>query len=223
MIRLAIVEDQEIIRQSLEMMLGSKSDIEIAGTAGNGEDAIKLVKSTLPEVVLMDIRIPGIDGVECTRIIKEKYPKIKVIILTTFDDDEYVFYALKYGASGYLLKGISLNELLAAIKTVVEGGALINPSVTAKLINYFSKMAYGNFKIAIDDKKIKELNKNEIKIMQMIGMGMTNIEISRKLKYSEGTIRNYISNILSKLNLRDRTQIAVLAVQTDIMMKDLED
>ena len=223
MIKVLIAEDQEIIRQSLEIMLCNKPDIEIVGTAEDGREAIKLTRKLLPDVILMDIRMPEMNGVQCIEIIKEAFPYIKIIVLTTFDDDEYVFNALKNGASGYLLKGISVKELVEAIKIVYGGGALINPNIAVKVFKFFSQMANADYIVNVAESAIKDLSKNELKIIQFVGMGMSNKEITEKLKFSEGTIRNYISNILSKLNLRDRTQIAIYAVQSGSTMKKVVD
>lgn len=218
MIRVLIAEDQELIRQSIEIMLTNKPDIAIVGTAENGTETIRLARKLIPDVILMDIRMPGIDGVECTEIIKESMPKVKIIVLTTFDDDEYVFNALKNGASGYLLKGISIAELVQAIRTVAEGGALINPNIASKVFKIFSQMANADFRLKVEDNALKELGKNEQKIIRLIGIGLSNKEIADKLKLSEGTVRNYISGILSKINLRDRTQIAIFAVQSGLTL-----
>lgn len=219
MIRILIVEDQELIRQSIEIMLTNKPDIEIVGSAANGREAIRLTRKLVPDVILMDIRMPEMDGVQCIEIIKEAMPQIKIIVLTTFDDDEYVFNALKHGASGYLLKGISVSELVEAIKTVARGGALINPNIATKVFKFFSQMANADYRIKVDENRLKELGKNEQRIIQLIGIGLSNKEIADKLKLSEGTVRNYISGILNKLNLRDRTQIAIYAVQSGLTIK----
>lgn len=221
MIKVLIVEDQEIIRQSLEIMLHNKAGIQIIGTAENGKQVTKLIKKLLPDVILMDIRMPEMDGVQCIEIIKDAFPEIKIIVLTTFDDDEYVFNALKNGASGYLLKGISVKELVEAIKIVYGGGALINPNIAVKVFKFFSQMANADYIVNVAKGAVTDLSKNELRIIQFIGMGMSNKEITEKLKFSEGTIRNYISSILSKLNLRDRTQIAIYAVQSGLTMKEV--
>jgi DNA-binding NarL/FixJ family response regulator len=223
MIRVLIADDQELIRQSLEMMLSHKPDIEVAGAAENGREAVQLAEKLAPDVILMDLRMPELDGVECIRIIKEKNPEIKIIVLTTFDDDEYVFNALKNGASGYLLKGISVGELVESIRTVVKGGALINPNIAAKVVKLFSQMAQADYRVKVEDKAIANLSKNELKIIQMIGQGMSNKEITERLKFSEGTVRNYISSVLSKLELRDRTQIAIFAVQNGLTVKNFDE
>lgn len=219
MIKVLIADDQELIRQSLEIVLSTKEGIEVTGTAKDGREVIRCIRKEKPDVILMDVRMPEMDGVQCTEIIKENYPQIKIIILTTFDDDEFVFSALKHGASGYLLKGISMDDLEEAIKTVVQGGSMINPDVATKVVELFSKMAQSNFDMMIDAKNIEDLNETERKVTHLVGCGMSNKEISGKLNLSEGTIRNYLSSILNKLDLRDRTQLAIWEVQNGIGRK----
>ena len=141
MIRVMVVDDQELIRQSLKIILSVNADMEVVGIAGDGSETLKIIEECRPDVVLMDIRMPVMDGVECTARIKEKYPEVKVIALTTFDDDKSVFGILKNGASGYLLKGNSLQELSSAIRTVHSGGAVFNPKIASKVIRQFSSMA----------------------------------------------------------------------------------
>ena len=209
MIKVLIADDQELIRESLGIVLGANPDMEITGMASDGQSVLSMIKKEKPDVILMDIRMPGMDGVECTRVVKEKYPDIYIIILTTFDDDEYVYGALKYGASGYLLKGISMKELASAIRTVVSGRAMINPEITDKVVKLFNQMAKSNYSIQVDDKMTEDLTKTEWKVIQKIGCGLSNKEISVDLALSEGTVRNYLSSILSKLDLRDRTQLAI--------------
>lgn len=213
MTRVLIVDDQELFRDSLSIIMNSADEIEVTGAVAGVDDALASIEKTKPEVVLMDIRMPGRDGVEGTRLIKNRYPEIKVIVLTTFDDDEYVYGALKYGASGYLLKGCSRAELLEAIHLALSGGAMINPEIATKVIRQFSEMARRADIIQVPDELATQLNESEIKIIQAVGHGLSNREISSTLYLSEGTVRNYISSILMKLELRDRTQLAIWAVQ----------
>ena len=215
MIKVLIADDQELIRQSLQIVLNSKQDIEVSDVAANGQEVIQCIRKNKPDIILMDIRMPKMDGVQCTKIIKENYPQIKIIILTTFDDDEYVFNALKYGASGYLLKGVSMDELSDAIRTVYSGRAMINPDIAAKVLRLFSQMAQTNYTIPVEEKDIRQLTKTEWRIIAQVEKGASNKEIADTLSLSEGTIRNYLSTILNKLNLRDRTQLAIWAVQTN--------
>ncbi len=213
MIKVLIVDDQELFRESLGIILQSSGDIDVTGSVCCVDDALQSIAENKPDVILMDIRMPGKDGVEGTRVIKNKYPEIKVIVLTTFDDDEYVYGALKYGASGYLLKGCSLSELTDAVQIAYGGGAMINPEIASKVISQFSAMANSSNGIYVDERVAKDLNENERKIIMAIARGLSNKEISGTLFLSEGTVRNYISSILMKLNLRDRTQLAIWAVQ----------
>lgn len=214
MIKVLIADDQELIRQSLQIVLETKEGIEVVATAKDGLEVINLVRKEKPDVILMDVRMPEMDGVQCTKIIKDTYPQVKIIILTTFDDDEFVFSALKHGASGYLLKGISMDELEKAIHTVYKGGAMINPEIASKVVDLFSEMAQSNYDIMIEAQNVDELTDTEWNIVKYVGRGMSNKEISAKMSLSEGTVRNYLSTILNKLNLRDRTQLAIWEVQS---------
>ena len=223
MIKVMIADDQELIRQSLQIVLEMKEGIEVTATAKDGREVIQEVRKDKPDVILMDIRMPEMDGVYCTKTVKEKYPDIKIIILTTFDDDEFVFSALKYGASGYLLKGVSMDELYHAICTVYNGGAMINPDIATKVFKLFSKMSMSNYAIQVDDSLSKDLTQAELKVIQQVGFGLSNKEIAQKLYLSEGTVRNYVSTVLSKLELRDRTQLAIWAVQTGVTMQEFGD
>lgn len=222
MIKVLIADDQELIRESLKIVLNVNEDMKVIDTVANGREVIRSIRKEIPDVILMDVRMPEMDGVQCTQIIKENYPQIMIIILTTFDDDEYVYNALKFGANGYLLKGVSMADLTAAIRTVSSGGVMINPEVTTKVVRLFSKMAQSNIGVHVNDKHMEEVSKSEWKIIQQVGYGLSNKEIAAKLNLSEGTVRNGLSSILNKLDLRDRTQLAIWAVQTGMTMKDLE-
>lgn len=216
MIKILIADDQDLIRESLKIVLDLNKDMEVIGIAENGHKVLEQLKKNLPDVILMDIRMPELDGVLCTKAVKEKFPDVKIIILTTFDDDEYVYYALKYGASGYLLKGCSVQELTAAIHTVMNGGSILNQSVITKVVKLFSQLAQANITMGLDARRVEELNRTEKNIASLVGRGLSNKEIAEKLFLSEGTIRNALSSALSKLNLRDRTQLAIWAVQTGL-------
>lgn len=222
MIKILIADDQELIRQSLLIILDNMPDFHVTDTAADGQEVIRCVKREKPDVILMDIRMPKMDGVICTQIIKENYPDIKIIILTTFDDDEYVFNALKFGASGYLLKGISMKELSDAIRKVYQGTAMINEDIASKVVRLFSRMAQTNLAITVDEQQSKSLKNNEWQIIVLVGSGLSNKEIAAKLNLSEGTVRNSLSSILSKLGLRDRTQLAIWAVQTGAVIRSFE-
>ena len=203
------------------IILDNVPDFEVVDCVADGIEVMASVKQDKPDVILMDIRMPRMDGVVCTQRIKELYPDIKIIILTTFDDDEYVFNALKFGASGYLLKGISMKELSDAIRKVYNGTAMINEDIASKVVRLFSRMAQSNLAIQVEDKLTRDLKPNEWDVIVLVGSGLSNKEISSRLNLSEGTVRNTLSNILSKLELRDRTQLAIWAVQTGAVNRPL--
>ncbi|WP_339251744.1 response regulator transcription factor [Paenibacillus sp. FSL P2-0136] len=215
MIRVLIVDDDSFIRESLKVLIGLDAGIEVAGTAGDGREALSLL-GELPggaDVVLMDIRMPGCDGVEGTRMIKEAYPAVAVLMLTTFDDDEYIIEALRAGASGYLLKNIPPDRIIQGIKTVHEGNMLIHPEIARKLAGFLQPSARQE---APEAQPLASygLTKSEQAVVTSIAEGLTNKEIAAKLFLSEGTVKNYITDILSKLGVRDRTQIAILYLKS---------
>lgn len=219
MIKVLIAEDQKLIQEALQIILSTYQDITLVGVASNGFEVLDIVKKNEPDVILMDIRMPEMDGVECTKLIKKQYPHIKIIILTTFDDNEYIFSAIKYGASGYLLKGVSSKELHEAVLTVANGGAMINPDIAMKVIQLFSEMASSSFSIQVNEQDLKELGKSDWQIIRLVSQGLSNREIAEKLCLSEGNIRNHVTNILSILQLKNRTQLAVWAVQSGMLSK----
>lgn len=223
MIKVLIADDQELIRQSLQIVLDSKENLQVTDAVANGQEVIRSVHKEKPDVILMDIRMPKMDGVQCTKIIKDQYPQIKIIILTTFDDDEFVYNALKYGASGYLLKGVSMEGLVDAIETVYSGRAMINTDIATKVLRLFSKMAQADYSIQVSDRQAQELTKTEWKIIAQVECGSSNKEIAEKLSLSEGTVRNYLSTILNKLDLRDRTQLAIWAVQSQVSKRQVDE
>lgn len=213
MIKILIADDQELIRDSLRIVLANNPDFSV-NTAANGIEVVRAVRREKPDVILMDIRMPEMDGVQCTQIIKENYPEIKIIILTTFDDDEYIFSALKHGASGYLLKGISADRLIEAIHKVYHGNAMINEDIAGKVVKMFSQMARENTAvITVDEEYINEITESEWKVIGLVSKGLSNKEIAAELFLTEGSVRNYLSSVLKKLDLRDRTQLAIWAVQ----------
>ncbi len=208
MIKVLIVDDQSLIREGLTMMLSLYDTITLVGEATNGKEAIELIDRIQVDLILMDIRMPIMNGVEATKIIKEKHHDIKVLILTTFNEDEYIFEGLRNGADGYLLKDISSQDLVKAIKTVYEGNVLLQPDVAKKMLG---AMTYNNVAQSNLDRHIfKELTKKEYEIALLIGEGKSNKEIASTLYITEGTVKNHITKILDKLDLRDRTQLAVL-------------
>lgn len=206
MIRILIVDDEILVRQGLKSLLMLEDDFEIIGEANHGSEAISLSTSLRPDVVLMDVRMPMVNGVEATRTIVQRHPEIKVLILTTFDDDQYITEAMKVGAKGYLLKDSSSERLSAAIRAIASGSTPLGPTILPKLIS--------NLATSDNDKK-KEceslFTKRELDVLKHLGRGLSNKEISNELHISEGTVKNHITRILSQLNLRDRTQAALWA------------
>lgn len=221
MIKVLIVDDQELFRESLKVVLSVSEHIRVTDVVSGVSQALKSAEQERPDVVLMDIRMPGMDGVEGTRLFKKRWPDVKIIVLTTFDDDEYIFGALKNGAIGYLLKGSSISKLSENIRIAYEDGAIITPTVATKVIHQFSHMAQGTSRLQVDKEAVKDISRSEWQIIQTVGSGMSNKEIAQELSLSEGTIRNSISNILFKLGLRDRTQLAIWAVQTGAVNRPL--
>ena len=224
MIRVLIADDQEIISKGLSMILSLEKDIDIVSIAKDGSEAIKLVKKYLPDIVLMDIKMPLLSGIEAIKIIKREYSSVKIIILTTFSDDEYIYEGIKNGASAYLLKDTEPNKIAEAIRVVYKGGAIFEPNVALKLANEFSKVSneiknkYNlNKKISKKDDIDKIFTIREYDIIKLISEGKNNIEIARELFISEGTVKNNITKILNKLELRDRTQLAIYAIKKELI------
>jgi len=220
-IKVLIVDDQELFRESLKVVLGVSPNIQVTDAVPGVAQALESAQCNRPDVVLMDIRMPGMDGVEGTRLFKKRWPNIKIIVLTTFDDDDYIFGALKNGASGYLLKGSSISKLSESIRIAYEDGAIITPTVATKVLHQFSYMAQNSSRLQVDKEAAKDISRSEWQIIQTVGSGMSNKEIAQELSLSEGTVRNSISNILFKLGLRDRTQLAIWAVQTGAVNRPL--
>ncbi|MBA1334971.1 MAG: Two-component transcriptional response regulator, LuxR family [Firmicutes bacterium] len=214
MIRVAIVDDQEILRQGMKMILSTQEDMEIAGEGSNGTEGYRLCEAHAVDVILMDIKMPVMDGVEATRRIKRDFPNTKVIILTTFDEDEFIFEGLKNGASGYLLKDASPDSIIEAIRNVHGGGAQIQPRVAARVVDRLREL---NGCEGEKDPRIGSLTERERDIVQLVGQGKNNREIADELFITEGTAKNHISNILVKLELRDRTQLAIFAVKNRLI------
>lgn len=212
-IKLILVDDEKLIRDGLKIILESYDDIEVIDVCSNGREALEACKKSNPNVVLMDIRMPQCDGVTGTKLIKEQFKDIKILILTTFNDVEYIQEALKYGASGYILKDSDYDLIYEGIKACIKGTIVINQEVANKMIGSGLKTNKKN----LEDVKIRyNLNSKEINIIKEIANGLSNKEIGERLFLSEGTIKNNISNILSKLSLRDRTQLTIFAFKNNI-------
>lgn len=216
-IRVLVVDDQALIRTGIATLLARKPDIEVVGQAANGQEALDLVAARDPDVVLMDVMMPVMDGVEATRRLTERGPRPAVIILTTFRDDEYVFRGIAAGARGYLLKDVDHKALAAAVRTVAAGNALLDPEVTAQILPYLGRLASMPTErptpAAAADDRLALLTERERAILALLAQGQTNLEISEAMMISVGTVKNHISNILSKLGVRDRTQAALWAHQ----------
>ena len=208
-IRVCLVDDQRLMRDGLRTLLELEHDLEVVGEAEEGEAALQLYQAARPDVVLMDVRMPGMDGVEATRQILLRWPDARVIILTTFDDDAYIFDGLRAGALGYLLKDVSGQELADAIRQVAQGGALIQPSVARKVLAEFSRLPPSQ--PSSSTALLEPLTSREKEILGWITKGLTNKEIALRLNLTEGTVKNYISVIYQKLNVQDRTQAALKA------------
>lgn len=213
MIKVMIADDQELIRTSLSMLIGSNSDMEIIGMAENGQELIRLVDHRQPDVIIMDIRMPVIDGVQCTKHILERYPQIRILVLTTFDDDEYISDAIRYGASGYLLKGEPVEEIVSAIRKVHDGDVVLSQQALKLLVKLYGKNDFSPKTSKVSEAQYASLTRSESEIIDQVIEGYSNKEIAGNLHLSEGTVRNYLSNILSKLELRDRTQLAIWAMK----------
>jgi DNA-binding NarL/FixJ family response regulator len=210
MIRVLLVDDQQLVRQGLRLLLEIEADIQVAGQAADGFEALAQVEALHPDVVLMDVRMPVMDGVAATREMAARFPDVGVIILTTFEDDETVFEGLKAGARGYLLKDISSEEMAEAVRKVAAGEALIQPRITRKVLAEFSRLAGAAESAA---RTLPEpLTGREQEVLQALARGLSNREIAETLVITEGTVKNHVSNLFAKLEVRDRTQ-AVLKAQ----------
>ncbi|MET9690045.1 response regulator transcription factor [Streptomyces sp. NPDC006514] len=214
-IRVLIVDDQVMVREGFSVLLNAMDGIEVVGEAVDGREAIEQVSALRPDVVLMDIRMPRMNGLEATREIVAADTDAKVLVLTTFDLDEYVYQALRAGASGFLLKDASARQLADGVRVVAAGEALLAPSVTKRLIVEFSKISQAR-KLA-DPASAGELTERETEVLVLIAQGLSNAEIADRLIVAESTIKTHVSRILVKLGLRDRTQAAVYAYETRLV------
>jgi DNA-binding NarL/FixJ family response regulator len=212
-IRVVLIDDQELMRVGFRMVLGAQEDMEVVGEAGNGKDAVELAERLKPDVVLMDVRMPVLDGVAATRLITER-GSAKVLVMTTFDLDEYALSALRNGASGFLLKDTPPDHLVSALRSVASGDAVVSPSVTRRLLDRFLGSAGGELR---DASVLDVLTEREREVLMLIAQGLSNTEIARKLFLSEATVKTHVGRVLSKLDLRDRVQAVVLAYETGLV------
>jgi DNA-binding NarL/FixJ family response regulator len=213
-IRVVLVDDQALVRTGFRMILDETEDIEVVGEAGDGAAALETTIRARPDVVLMDIRMPGVDGIEATRRIRALSSPPKVIILTTFDLDDYVFSGLRAGASGFLLKDTLAADLLSAVRIVVSGEAVTAPSVTRRLIAHFAQATPASARPA---HRLEVLTAREREVLTLIARGRSNSEIAQDLRLSEGTVKTHIGRILSKLGLRDRVQAVILGYECGLV------
>ncbi|HEY0454080.1 response regulator transcription factor [Actinophytocola sp.] len=213
MIRVVLVDDQELMRVGFRMVLGAQEDMEIVGEAGNGKEAVELAGALRPDVVLMDVRMPVLDGVEATKLITEQ-GFAKVLVMTTFDLDEYALSALRNGASGFLLKDTPSVQLVSALRSVASGDAVVSPSVTRRLLDRFLGAAGGELR---DASMLDVLTEREREVLLLMAQGLSNTEIARRLFLSEATVKTHVGRVLSKLDLRDRVQAVVLAYETGLV------
>ncbi|MEU1281057.1 response regulator transcription factor [Streptomyces sp. NPDC005805] len=214
-IRVMIVDDQAMVREGFSVLLGAMPDIEVVGEAVNGREAVAKVAELAPDVVLMDIRMPELNGIDATREIVAADTGAKVLVLTTFDLDEYVYQALRAGASGFLLKDASARQLADGVRVVADGEALLAPTVTRRLITEFSKLAENPRPAAMT--QVGDLTERETEVLVLIAQGLSNAEIASHLVVAESTIKTHVSRVLVKLGLRDRTQAAVFAYEARLV------
>lgn len=210
-IRVLVADDQQLVREGLRVLLDLAPGIRVVGEAGDGAEAVERARQLRPDVVLMDVRMPKLDGVAATRRVREMCPDVQVIILTTFDDDEYVFDGLRAGAAGYLLKDVPSEQLAEAIRAAARGEAFIQPSVTRKVVAEFTRLAEREHRRR-EQPLVEPLSARELEVLALLAEGLSNQEIAGRLTIAPGTVKNHVSNVLSKLNARDRTQ-AVLRAQ----------
>jgi DNA-binding NarL/FixJ family response regulator len=208
MIRVLICDDQDVVREGLRAILSTAPGIEVVGAARDGAEALDLVSQTQPDVVLMDLKMPGMNGVQATHAIRARFPAVRVLVLTTYDADEWVFDAIRSGAAGYLLKDTPRRGLIEAIKGTAAGKTHVDPAVAGRLFAQVSRIAAPPRTAVAAD-----LSPRELEVLRLLARGLNNADIAQRLYLSEGTVRNYVSAILAKLDVSDRTQAAVLALR----------
>jgi DNA-binding NarL/FixJ family response regulator len=212
-VQVILADDQPLVRAGLRMLIDQSSDLGVAGEAGTGAEAVKLARDTAADVVVMDIRMPGMDGIEATQLITAGGAPARVLVLTTFDDDDYVYGALRAGASGFLVKDMALEDFLTAIRVVAAGDAIIAPSVTRRLIAQFASQSR-------PDRKPRELTgitDREREVLRLVGLGMSNTEIAAALYITIGTAKTHVARLLAKLGARDRVQLVITAYQAGLV------
>jgi DNA-binding NarL/FixJ family response regulator len=215
-IRIVLVDDQEVVRTGLRALAERDGDIAVVGEAGTGRSGLSRVRELRPDVVLMDVRMPEMDGLRATReiVADPRLDGVRVLVLTTFDEDEHVFEAIRAGAAGYLLKDVSPTDLRQAIRTVVAGGSLLSPSITRTVMRSLAD----RLRFSVDDAPLRELTEREREVLGLVGRGLSNEEIARELFISPATARTYVSRLLTKLGARDRARLVVLAYETGLVV-----
>jgi DNA-binding NarL/FixJ family response regulator len=208
MIRVLICDDQDVVREGLRAILGTQPAMEVVGVASDGAQAVEVVETLKPDVVLMDLNMPGVNGIQATRIIHEKFPEVRIIALTTYDIDEWVFDAIRAGAAGYLLKDTPRAALIKAIEGTVSGQTFVDPNVAGKLLTHIAGIT-----VVHDTTLADTLSSREREVLRLLAHGLSNSDIAKQLFLSEGTVRNYVSGIFTKLGVTDRTQAAVIALR----------
>jgi DNA-binding NarL/FixJ family response regulator len=214
MIRVLLAEDQVLVRDGLRMMLAAEPDIDVVGEAGDGKQALDLIRRLAPDVALMDVRMPELNGIDATRRLTAAGSPVRVLVLTTFDLDEYVYEAMRAGAAGFLLKDARREQLAAAIRTVMEGETLIDPAVTRRLVEDFCRRPPPATGVPA---AAQALTERELEVARAVARGLSNAEIARELYLGETTVKSHVANVLAKLDLRDRVQIVVFAYESGLI------
>jgi len=223
-IRVVLADDQPLVRAGLRVLIADTDGIEVAGEAGTGAQAVQLARDTRPDVVVMDIRMPGMDGIEATRLITAGGQRPRVVILTTFDQDDYVYGALRAGASGFLVKDMALDDILAAIRIAAAGDALIAPGVTRRLIARFASMpSLAAQPPAPPPRHLSGVTEREREVLILVGRGMSNKEIAGFLSISTATAKAHVARLLTKLGARDRVQLVIAAYQAGLVSQSTQD
>ena len=217
MIRILLVDDEPLLRLGFRLVLDSQPDMSVVGEAGDGEAAVRQTAALDPDVVVMDVRMPGVDGTEATRRVVRDHPRSRVLILTTFDLDEYAFTALRAGASGFLLKNVPPEDLLSAIRAVASGDAVVAPSVTRRLLDAMAHQLPDPTGGHPVDVRVSRLTDRELEVLVKLADGLSNAEIAETLSVAETTVKTHVGRLLAKLDLRDRVQAVVFAYQTGLV------
>ncbi len=213
MIRVVICDDQEMVCEGLRAILGTAADVAVVGIGHDGAEAVDLAGQHRPDIVLMDLKMPGVNGIQAMRQIKDRFPDVRVLALTTYDADEWVFDAIRAGADGYLLKDTPRARLIEAIRGTASGATHVDPQVAGKLFARVAQQAAPPAEPAA----LRSLSERELEVLRLLARGLSNADIARRLYLSEGTVRNYVSGVLAKLDVADRTQAAILALQYGVM------